>query len=71
MWCDYKSSIMQGVCPAEQNALAELVDNARVSILKESLSGITPISSLSVPVIRRLWPKLALKNWNNSSCKIL
>lgn len=62
LWADYKSGMMKRVDPSEQTALGSLMDNSRVSILRESLSGITPISSLSVPTIRRLWPKIALKN---------
>lgn len=62
LWSDYKSGMMKRVDPNEQTDLGLLMDNSRVSILRESLSGITPISSLSVPTIRRLWPKIALKS---------
>ena len=62
VWSDYKTQFMKGVDPAESDALSALMDNSRIGILRESMSGITPISSLSVPTIRRLWPKLALKN---------
>lgn len=62
LWADYRDHMMNGVDASERQQLESLMDNARVGILRESLSGITPISSLSVPTIRRLWPKIALKN---------
>lgn len=51
-------------CSADTTAeLAQLMVNSNVSILQESsITGIQPVASLSMPVIRKLWPMFALKN---------
>jgi len=59
---DYKAAMLKGVDADEQDSLAQLIDNSRMTTLQESLSGVTPISSLSVPTIRKLWPRMAMKN---------
>jgi len=42
--------------------MAQLMVNSNASILRESsMTGIQPVASLSMPVIRKLWPKFALK----------
>jgi len=62
LWEDYKTQMLKGVDPDEVDQLDQLLENSRLSTLQESLSGITPISSLSVPTIRKLWPRMAMKN---------
>jgi hypothetical protein len=59
---DYKGAMLKGVDASEVETLDQLIDNSRMVTIKESLSGITPVSSLSVPTIRKLWPRMALKN---------
>lgn len=50
-------------CPADDAAtMAQLMVNTNANILRESsMTGIQPVASLSMPVIRKLWPKFALK----------
>ena len=62
LWQDYKGSMLKCTDASEAETLGQLMDNSRVTTLAESISGITPISSLSVPVIRKLWPRMAMKN---------
>jgi hypothetical protein len=59
---DYKDIMMQGVDADDVETMGQLIDNSRLVTLRESMSGITPISSLSVPTLRKLWPRMALKN---------
>jgi hypothetical protein len=58
----YVESLLEGVGADNQEVLGQLMANTNAGILRESsLSGIAPIASLSMPVIRKLWPKFALK----------
>jgi len=59
----YVEQLTDGIENADTAAsMAQLMENANVSILTEgSVTGIAPISSLSAPVIRKLWPKFGLK----------
>jgi hypothetical protein len=58
----YVESLLEGVGADNQAVLGQLMANTNAGILRESsLSGIAPIASLSMPVIRKLWPKFALK----------
>jgi len=59
---EYKAAMLKGVDADEMDAMDQLIDNSRMTTLQESISGITPISSLSVPTIRKLWPRMAMKN---------
>lgn len=58
----YRDIMLEGCDANEASDMETLIDNVRWETLNESASGITPISSLSVPAIRTLWPKMALKN---------
>jgi hypothetical protein len=58
----YVEALTEGVSADHSAAIAQLMANTNAGILRESsLSGIAPIASLSMPVIRKLWPKFALK----------
>lgn len=58
----YVDQLTEG-CSADSAAdMAQLISNGNSAMLTESsLTGITPVASLSGPVIRKLWPKFALK----------
>lgn len=58
----YVDKLTEG-CDANDTAnMAQLMANANATLLRESsFSGIQPIASLSCPVIRKLWPKFAIK----------
>jgi hypothetical protein len=59
----YVEALTEGVSADHEAALVQLMQNTNAGILRESsLSGIAPIASLSMPVIRKLWPKFALKD---------
>jgi len=59
----YVEALTEGVSADHSAAIAQLMANTNAGILRESsLSGIAPIASLSMPVIRKLWPKFALKD---------
>jgi hypothetical protein len=59
----YVEALTEGVSADHEVALSQLMQNTNAGILRESsLSGIAPIASLSMPVIRKLWPKFALKD---------
>jgi|GEM_PF-3317143 len=46
----------------DQETVRVLMENARMNIIRESnLGGIAPISSFTVPIIRKMWAKIALK----------
>lgn len=58
----YVENLTEGASANTAAQMAQLMENTNVNILKESsMTGIQPIASLSMPVIRKLWPKFALK----------
>jgi hypothetical protein len=58
----YVEALTEGASADHAVVLAQLMANTNAGILRESsLSGIAPIASLSMPVIRKLWPKYAIK----------
>jgi len=59
----YVESLTEGASADSAATMAQLMANTNANILKESsMTGIQPIASLSMPVIRKLWPKFALKD---------
>jgi hypothetical protein len=59
----YVDKLTKGLDATDAEQLSQLMENCRMGILQESsISGITPIASLSMPTIRKLWPKIALRN---------
>lgn len=59
----YVENLTEGASANDAAAMAQLMSNTNGNILKESsMTGIQPIASLSMPVIRKLWPKFALKD---------
>lgn len=59
----YIESLCQGVSADHAAQMANLMVNSNRQILQESsITGISPIASLSMPVIRKLWPKFVLKD---------
>jgi len=58
----YVESLVEGASANSSAVMSQLMANANTHILTEgALAGIAPIASLSMPVIRKLWPKFALK----------
>lgn len=60
----YIDQLLEGVDNVnDQVNMRQLMENSNVVLLQESMiSGITPIASLSMPVIRKMWPKIGLKD---------
>jgi hypothetical protein len=58
----YVEALTEGASADHAVVMGQLMANTNSGILRESsLSGIAPIASLSMPVIRKLWPKYAIK----------
>ena len=59
----YVDQLTEGCSANDAANMAQLMVNTNANILRESsMTGIQPIASLSMPVIRKLWPKFALKD---------
>jgi len=59
----YVESLTAGASANSAATMAQLMANTNAGLLHESsITGIQPIASLSMPVIRKLWPKFALKD---------
>lgn len=58
----YKEALLMESTANDAAMMSQIMDNTNNHILTESsLAGITPVASLSMPVIRKLWPKFGLK----------
>ena len=59
---DYRDMLLEGLGQSDKDALEQIMDNSRVELLGEQgmSSGITPVTSLTLPMIRKTWPKLAI-----------
>lgn len=58
----YVETLTEGASANDAAVMAQLMANTNTGILQESsITGIQPVASLSMPVIRKLWPKFALK----------
>jgi len=59
----YVDQLTEGANADSAASMAQIMANTNAGILRESsMTGIQPIASLSMPVIRKLWPKFALKD---------
>ena len=60
----YVDMLTEGITNPDRAAqIAQLMENSNREILTEaSIAGIQPMSSLAMPVIRKLWPKFVLKD---------
>jgi hypothetical protein len=59
----YVDQLTEGCSADDAATMAQLMANTNANILRESsMTGIQPVASLSMPVIRKLWPKFALKD---------
>lgn len=60
---EYVTKLCEGLDATEAAEVAQLMENGRTQILSEaSISGIQPVASLSMPTMRKMWVKIALKN---------
>jgi hypothetical protein len=59
----YVGKLCEGLNADEAEQMGQLLDNTRTAIMREnSIAGITPISSLSMPTVRKMWVRTSLKN---------
>lgn len=58
---EYIEALTEGCSANDKAVMSTLMRNTCDTILNESLGGIMPLSSLSMPVIRKLWPRVAMK----------
>jgi hypothetical protein len=60
---EYKEHLLEGMEPDQIENFNQLMDNARTTMLQEaSVSGVQQIAGLSMPTIRKMWAKVALKH---------
>lgn len=60
---DYKEQMLKGVEPNEVENLNILYDNARLRLLSEAnTAGIQEVAGLSIPTIRKMWARIAIKH---------
>jgi hypothetical protein len=62
LYRQYKSMLSEGMSADSAEALNVLADNFQLSVFRESsLSGIQPVSVLTMPMLRKAWPKIGVK----------
>lgn len=62
LYRQYKAALSEGMTADSASAFDILADNFQMSVFKESsLSGIQPISALTMPMLRKAWPKIGIK----------
>lgn len=63
LFSEYVNRMTSGLSSDEAEQLEQLMENARLQILQEStVTQITPLAGLSMPTVRKMWVKTALKN---------
>jgi hypothetical protein len=59
----YVEKLSKGLTADEAVQIGQLMENSRLQIMQESsVGGIQPIAALSMPTVRKMWVKVALKN---------
>lgn len=58
---DYTTKFTEGLDPTEKKQVQQIFANARMQTLHEAVSGIQPHASLTMPIIRKMWARIALK----------
>jgi len=60
---DYKTRLCEGMEASEVEQMEQILENARHHMLREaSVSGIQQVAGLSMPTIRKMWAKLAMRH---------
>lgn len=63
LFTNYSAHLCENLDADDAAQLNQILENARVSMLNEStISGISPLAGLTMPTIRKLWLKIAMKN---------
>jgi hypothetical protein len=58
---DYMAHLCEGFEATEGAQIKEMADSTRENILTESLEGVQPYASLTMPILVKLWARLSLK----------
>jgi len=58
---DYMAHLTEGFEATEGAQIKEMADSTRENILTESLEGVQPYASLTMPILVKLWARLSLK----------
>jgi hypothetical protein len=62
LWRSYKSLLSEGCTADTAETLDILFDNFQTTLFHENtLSSITPVSALTMPMLRKAWPKIGMK----------
>jgi hypothetical protein len=62
LYRQYKGMLSEGMSAGSADVLGTLFDNFQTRVFQESsLSGIQPISVLTMPMLRKAWPKIGVK----------
>jgi len=60
---NYVSRLAEGLNPDDVESFTQLLENTRVHILQEGvIAGIQQVSALSMPMIRKAWPRIGMRN---------
>jgi hypothetical protein len=58
----YISKLSEDLDPTDSEVFKQLCENSRMAILGESsISNLEPIAGLSMPTVRKMWPRIALR----------
>lgn len=58
---DYKDKLLEGFNANESEELSVMMDSTREQILQESVAGVQPYASLTMPILVKLWARLSMK----------
>ena len=62
LYRQYKGMLCEGMSADSAEAMGIFADNFQLSVFRESsLSGIQPVSVLTMPMLRKAWPKIGVK----------
>jgi hypothetical protein len=61
-FAEYTHDLLEGLSEDDAETLGIVMQNSRLQLLTESLSGTTPISSLSLPMLRKAYPRMVIPN---------
>jgi len=59
---EYTANLTKGLSATSQEEFETLFENSRLSLLQESsLSSLQPVAALALPIIRKAWPRIGIK----------
>ena len=61
LYNDYMNHITEGFEATEEAQIRAMADSTRENIITESLEGVQPYASLTMPILVKLWARLSLK----------